>query len=421
MPTRRRRARPRFSLSRSEALRYLLVAVLVLALGTLTVVVSGAAILRGPRPDLALQFRAVDARATAQLAERLSVSPRGSAQRTESSAARQLAEAALRRDPTVAAAWRILAISSLDPQRSERLFRFASSVSRRDLPTQLWLIEERVQANDIPGALRHYDSALRTSAAGGEFLLPILADASADDTILPHLAELLRSSPPWRYRYLETLTRRIPDADNYVRLNQVIGPPASDEEREVRVAGIRRLVELNRFGSAWRLYRLLAGPAATPQQLLRNGDFELPNMFPAFDWQLESGAQLGSEQARAERGQGQALRAYAASGMGGVVASQLLMLPPGTYEVSAAAGRVDGSEPARLAWQLVCAGGDGQAFSEGDIPSLGQPTRSRLRFSVPPSGCPAQWLQLVVKSDFGPGGVGGWVDSVSVRRGDGRS
>ena len=62
-------------------------------------------------------------------------------------------------------AWRTLAIISTRPGQGEALFHFASSLSRRDVPTQLWLIEDAVRKNDIPGALSHYDAALRSSLA----------------------------------------------------------------------------------------------------------------------------------------------------------------------------------------------------------------------------------------------------------------
>ena len=152
-----------------------------------------------------------DARAKVKSAEMLLARTRASPPAV--ARARTLALAALRRDPTMAPAWRLLALAaSMQGREREaaRLFHFAERLSRRDLPTQLWLIEESVSRNDIPGALRHYDIALRTSLASPELLFPVLTRASGDNNVVGPLGTLLASDPPWRETFLWQLVADAP-------------------------------------------------------------------------------------------------------------------------------------------------------------------------------------------------------------------
>ena len=177
---RRRSGAVRLRLSRGMMARLVPALLFAIATGWLLVVVSGANIVREVRPDLALGMMPFDARAKAKSAERLSASPRATpAQLRE---ARRLATEALDRDPTIASAWRTLGLVSTlrnRPGAAAGFFHTSERISRRDVPTQLWLIEEAVARNNIPAVLHHYDVALRTSRASHPLLLLILIAATA--------------------------------------------------------------------------------------------------------------------------------------------------------------------------------------------------------------------------------------------------
>jgi len=171
----RQRRRTRF---RPPWGRIAIAAVAAIGLSWLTVAVSAANALRQVRPDLAHRIMPFDARANAGLAEQASV--RMAQDRAARATAAGLAREALSRDVTVVAAWRTLGLELETEGRrgdAERLIRFAERLSRRDLPTQLWLIEANVARNDIEGALAHYNIALRTSQAAADVLFPILVQA----------------------------------------------------------------------------------------------------------------------------------------------------------------------------------------------------------------------------------------------------
>jgi hypothetical protein len=397
--------------------RLLLVVPFVVAAGWLSVGVSGSSILRQARPDLALAFQPADARARAKTSEQLVIPEPGRPPRPVTEAqlagAEQLAREALRRDPTVVVAWRMLGLVAAarnQADRAARMFHFAGTLSKRDLLTQLYLIEERVQQNDIAGALRQYDATLRTSGASHDILLPILVSAIANDGIVRPLAALLNSSPPWRRAFMERLAIGTPDPAGLVQLIQLVIGSASPEEKEQISRTMQAMINRRQFAPAMRVYRLLAAADSRGAQLVRNGGFDRPNPYPPLDWQLLSGVDVGAEQL-----QGGRLRIHAASGSGGLAARQLLMLAPGNYEISADAGATDDARAARVTLAVQCGNEQGSTLLQHDLPALSGRIRPRVSFSVP-AGCGAQWLNINIRPDFDPGGVAAWVDSVALRR-----
>ncbi len=415
MATRRRhRKKPSFTLSRQTLMRLAFIVPLSALFAWLSVANSGAGILRSVRPDLALGFQPWDARAKAKAAEQALIQNGG--RNSDLAAADRFAREALVRDPTIVAAWRslgMIAIARRQPAEAARMFHFAGQLSRRDLPTQLWLIEERVQSNDIPGALRQYDATLRSSGASYEILFPILVQATAGDGIVEPLADLLNTMPPWRRYFIEQLTAGAPDPAKLVRLMQLIRRSANPDEQELMATAMRTMIERRQLEPAWRVYQLLAGPS--PAAALRNGDFDRANRYPPFDWEIADGLNVGAELRPSAEGRGQQLRAFATSGSGGMVARQLLLLQPGVYEVTAAAGPDEDTNPAHLTWLVQCVGATGTPLLSADLPGLARRVQARAMFRVP-AGCGGQWLNFNIRADFGPGTTAGWVDQVSIRR-----
>jgi hypothetical protein len=397
-------------------IRLLFLVPFVLVTGWLSVAVSGASLTRQLRPDIALTFRPGDAGALAKSAELLLRQTPLS--RASIDAAERLSLDALRRDPTMVVAWRSLgmvAAARQQPAEANRIFHFAAILSKRDLPTRLWLIEERVQADDVPGALREYDIALRGSRAAHQLLLPILVSATSSDAILRPLAALLNEMPPWRRAFLDAYAGGGPATGRFLEFTRLIFPTMSAEEKGRLALALPGLVERRQFQPAYQLYQLLAADARQPQ-VLRNGGFEQANPYPPLDWQLQNGGEFGAETEAAGGQAGHRLRIFAASGTGGLAARQLLLLPPGSYEIGAVFGPVEDSRPARINWTIQCATGSGAILLRQDLPARAAAGPSAAAFGVPAADCSAQWLNLNVVADFDPGGVAAWLDTLAIRR-----
>jgi hypothetical protein len=304
---------------------------------------------------------------------------------------------------------------STSPRQAEALFYFSNSLSRRDVATQLWLIEDSVRRNDIPGALSHYDAALRSSPSSQQLLIPVLVNATSERGIVPPLATILRTRPPWRATYLDALIAGAPSPDNLVQLLMMIGRPTSPEEEQLMARSINRLAEQNAFGPALRLYRRLAGDAPAGQ-LLRNGGFDRPNVYPPLDWQLGDSGDISAEPRPAQRaGERQSLYVRAATDARGQAARQLMLLSPGSYALSATSGRTGAPGPEGLSWQITCATAPNSQLLDQQATPAG-PTAQTVRgeFRVPASGCPAQWVSLQIVAGDQPGGTEAWVASVRI-------
>ncbi|MCB8835101.1 hypothetical protein LJD42_26475, partial [Escherichia coli] len=119
---------------------------------------------------------------------------------------------ALARSPVDARAARVLGLFDALRARNRAAqfaFYYAQRLSRRDLPTQMWLIEQSVDQNDIPSALSHYHIAMRTSQTSRAILIPVLADAAENPAVAKPLAQLLRQRPNWWLDFYDSAVPKI--------------------------------------------------------------------------------------------------------------------------------------------------------------------------------------------------------------------
>ncbi|RYD48773.1 MAG: hypothetical protein EOP60_15065, partial [Sphingomonadales bacterium] len=171
--------------------------------------------------------------------------------------ARLMSIEALRRDPLNVTAVRTLALvndAKGDRAGAWRLLNRAEALSRRDLLTQLSIIEYLSAAGDVDGTLRHYDVAMRASRASREILIPILIDAANDPALVDPIAKLVAQRPPqWWMDYMLPLVGGGPLAGASRIAGQVLDAKVP-AERELLVSMLDRLEETKEFDLAWALY-----------------------------------------------------------------------------------------------------------------------------------------------------------------------
>lgn len=333
-----------------------------------------------------------------------------------------LARSALAREPTNGGYAGTLGLA-LDAagKRDEgrRMIAYAERLTRRDLRVQLWLIEDRVRANDISGALVHYDRALRVSPEVGDILYPVLASAAEDPEIAQPLADLLARRPPW---WSQFLLRLVPATQSARSLRIVVGSIAPRREdlgeRQLLAFAMNRLVQLGDVRGAFALYRQAVPNSSAPDRV-RNGGFDVPNDLPPFDWSL---AESTSVEPRGEVANSEAavsaLRLGDAAGQP-IRARQLLILPPGEYDLTAMAGDVAAEGSAAPSVQLECVqGATTSGLAVFPIKKAGPDGfKMKGRFSVPSARCTAQWL--IVRAGDPGGGTQSrtpWIDEVSIQK-----
>lgn len=324
----------------------------------------------------------------------------------------RIARAALRRDPTAASALSVIGL--LAPTRVEavRAIRQSEALTRRSLPTQLWLIEDSVARGDITGALHHYDVALRTSRVAPSFLFPVLVGAVSDPGILPALADTLARRPAWGGLFLQHLAQSGQDLPPIVRLFSLLQRRGVETGVAATGTVYARLLERNRFDLAWTLYQSRHPRASRAG--LRNGLFtDVPANPTPFDWQLsDTTAVTARIETDATGGQ---LVFSGASGEGGEAARQLLLLAPGRHRVRAVVSDLQAPDDARPYLRLSCATG-GAELSRQLLPDADTRGRAAALDVTVPADCPAQWLSVVVQAPTSLGSVEGRLARVAVDR-----
>ena len=334
--------------------------------------------------------------------------------------ARIAAQTALEREPVNAEAVRTLGLVAArngNQRQAARLFAYSEGLSRRDLPTQLWLIEASVQRNDIPGALRHYDRAMRASIASRAILIPILVTASAEPAIARELSRKLATRPEWGVEFMEALIDAQSTSPETLALvlRQLRIQPA-DNYSGFLSGGLNRLVATGAYAAAYDIYYDARGGAGRGTQLIRNGDFSLQNPIQPFDWWLRSEPGLAAVVEAREGMSVPSLSVVSEDGRTGDVARQFLYLPAGRYELSATVGDVPDEESSRPGISVTCLSGNALARARFAA-SIPGPAQMRLNFTVPATGCPAQWITIESPSNVTQStNTRPWITSISMRR-----
>ncbi|RZL29520.1 MAG: hypothetical protein EOP64_00750 [Sphingomonas sp.] len=329
------------------------------------------------------------------------------------------ARAALRREAinvdAVVALGTITALTNHTPA-AERMFAYAEQLSRRNIPTQLWLIENAVQQGEIEPALAHYDRAMTVSVSTRALLLPVLATAAASPTVARPLARLLVRRPLWWPAAIEQFIASpdpvhvLPPAIAALRLR-----PDVPEERAYLVSAMKRLADAGAAPRAYALYRA-AQPASAAGALLRAGNFEKVGDLPPFDWNLADGANVSGVIQPGGVGSGSALFLSAEGGGQGEVARQVLLLPTATYGLTATTGNVPQERIDRPRIVISCLSSDKSVLLDQPFATSGEHGAPVAGTITVPGGCTSQLIQIVMHASLDGAGAGAmpWIDNIQI-------
>lgn len=303
------------------------------------------------------------------------------------------ATAVLRREPISVAAARVAALSAGaygDGATSRRLLAYAEKLSRRDLGTQVGLIEYAAADGNLPVALRHYDTALRTGENAAQLLLPVLIEASHSPQVAEPLAQILSRQPRWRVRFAFSLVTSQPWAPTFTPLLTAARLNIADPvEHDLLTRAVNGLVQQNAVANAARLYEQATGSRLA--NTVRNSDFSAEDRVPPFDWNIADEPGLGAIKGPLDTAPYRdALSLNADPGRSGVVASQLTMLRAGRYRIRFLVGATSSSDQPDVS--LTCNGANSPLFRLA-FPVTNKPSRVEANFTIP-SDCHSQWLTI---------------------------
>lgn len=321
-----------------------------------------------------------------------------------------LARRALRQDPTAVSGVVSLGLVRLQQHNAAagRLLTYAERLSRRDLPTQLWAIEDAVARNDIAGALRHYDVALRTSKQAPELLFPILASAIADPDVSNALVTFLRRKPQWTAAFIGYVAGSDTAPATVSRLFLDLQRNGLSISPDATAVVINRLIATNAIDAAWKHYARVRG--VTDRQVARDPQFREHFGIPAvFDWNLVNDDAIITSIDGGDTPDG-GFHFSVSSGSGGMVLHQLQLLTVGRYRINGKSADIDQPGASLPYWSLTCE--SGHEIGRVVVPSSRQAGgRFAGTFDVP-SGCPVQRLMLVARPTDTVDGVAGTIQWV---------
>jgi hypothetical protein len=263
---------------------------------------------------------------------------------------------------------------------AEQNFLAAELRDPRSLPARYFLADIFYRAGDRARTLQQIATLARLTPNGPDTLGPYLAAYAADRSSWPYLRKLFQSDANLEASSLVALAGNAANADAVLAISD-------PRRRSTKSAWLPVLLEsLDKAGEyqqARTIWADISGIPHPPDATLYDWRFADSRTPPPFNWRLVS-----STVGLAERQPGGRLHVIFYGQEDGVLASQLLVLPAGSYQIAMSVS----GDPARtraLKWSIRCDKSDKPLAEIG----LDQFARGAWTFSVPPQ-CGAQWLEL---------------------------
>jgi hypothetical protein len=144
------------------------------------------------------------------------------------------------------------------PQLANALMASADAVSRRDAFSQLWMIEQKSIADDVRGAVGHYNAMMSVHPPMQATFLPVLVSAVAYPEVRAAIRPYLNLETKWSAPFLDLASQRA-EVDQY---RELVTPVASrlngDEYSASNARIIYRMHQSGLTGDAWKLFSLVA-------------------------------------------------------------------------------------------------------------------------------------------------------------------
>lgn len=230
-------------------------------------------------------------------------------------------------------------------------------LSRRELLTQLWLIQHFSQTDDVERVLHHYEIALTGSNQSFPILFPVLVAATDDRQMVGPIAKLLQRSRnrQWRGPLLNEIVAKGKVGSTVAELAFSVLDASRADDQVLYRALVRRLTDLGALDLGFEAYRR-ATRDSSPVGTLRDPGFRSANRVPPFDWEL---IQEVDHSASPIGGRVSGLQVAASGSANGVLARQLVRLSPGDHQLSFDL-TLNGSPATGLAIIVSCAPTPGQ-------------------------------------------------------------
>ncbi len=345
-----------------------------------------------PVPERALSMNPNQPEALVAVAERALAA--GALEEAEAAATR-----VLYLHPFEGRALRVLgAVAELggDRARALALMRLTESTTPRESSAQFWLAINALVDKDLDGTLRRLDRLLRFEPETQRKIFPILWVIAFNPVGAGPLGAYLAADPPWRDSFM---TGVIGGADSDAALSRLFsaieaaGGRVTESELD-RLAG--RLLARRDWKRLRRLMATMAPDAPTDQ--IKDGGFDGVGRGPLLGWAI--GPKLPGADVLMAAADGSGNRtlylAFHDRRVPFRQVSQVLLLPPGRYQLSGRARLQELQATHGLGWNLSCVGSSALLGKSERMLGSRDWREFRFSFEVPEVDCGGQVLQLVL-------------------------
>lgn len=306
----------------------------------------------------------------------------------------------------VAAAAEFPTPESAGTARAATLLNEALRRDPRSRPARVLLLRHYVNSGRLPEAMAQVAALKRLNSSAIDQMLELLGKGLTDPRDIADAMGQLARYPELGPGFVRGLVSRPRERSLLVRVAFGL-PDALRADPVVRDALLSGLIAANAVADARRLF----GPSdlGGPEGLVHSPDFADARMPPPFNWDLaESNAGVAE---RAPDG----LTVSFYGRRSGVLAVQLLGLPPGSYRARVGYRLTQAADGALVA-RLRCATGDRTLGSVALDGRTGTDLMVAFDARVPASGCEGQWLEIVGQTVEGRRPVNGTVQSFALER-----
>lgn len=307
-----------------------------------------------------------------------------------SPAQRDAALAGYRREPLASQGLAIAALAAENDGKTAKaraLMTAALQLTRRDSLVNGWTVLDASRRNDLDAAIAGLNRSMTTSPATASIYVPAMVKSLEQDASIEVLARILARRPTWEVTFWRAAVVSPQTIGNAGKLRALLLDRRSADDRQIDLALLGALAARREFATATALHRTRTGVRpAVPGQIVRNPDFGSSPAWPPFDWDVMSTGEYSGTIAR----DGQGLAVEALPGSGGLIARQLVMVPPGPMRLRAALTHPFERDGNRLAIQLQCATTDARVF-EAEF------TAQAFQRDFATGGCRYLWLDIIVR------------------------
>ncbi len=278
------------------------------------------------------------------------------------------------------------------------LMASADAVSRRDAFSQLWMIEQKSGADDVKGAVRHYNALLSVHPAMQATLLPVLASAVAYPEVSAAIRPYLNLEMGWSAPFLDLASQRVEVGQYRDLVEPIASRLRADGYSPSNARIIFRMLQSGLIGDAWKLFSLFAPDVDVDAfRDFAPGGANLDPKWQPLSWALGQSDDISANVV----GNGAIDVTVAPSARGLIASRDVVVISSSTYVLGHRSIYEPGSPRASLRWSVYCMAQNGpQLIVDRFVPATANSKLVQLSVEVP-ENCNLARVEL---SALGPEG-----------------